>query len=127
MVHIAKMVDMKRTPPEKKAEAVSVAGTDDGPMYPYGLCLSLGEEEMAKLGLDADCTVGETVHLFALAKVTSCSSNETENGGKRCRIELQITDMAAESEDDENEEMDLPEAVNAKKMQRRYGTADAGV
>ena len=80
------------------------------PTYPYGLCLALSEDELEKLGLDGDLPkVGMMIHLVAMAKVTSVSQNEREttDGGKKncCRVELQITHLATENEDDEASEM----------------------
>lgn len=75
--------------------------------YPYGLQICLTQHELEKLGVDhSDWEVGATFHLHALAKVTSLSENETENNGKTCDVRLQITHLAGESEDAENEEYD---------------------
>lgn len=76
------------------------------PRYPYGLCLSLCQDELQKLNLDdEDLGVGDMLHLNCLAKVTSVSSNETEDG-EYCRVELQVTHIEAESEDAENDKED---------------------
>lgn len=97
-----KMVDMRKTPQDTKDSAAMIA--PDANIYPYGLCLSLGNEELEKLGLDCDCEVGDMIHLFCLASVTSVSQNATENGENK-RVELQIKFMSVESEDAENEPM----------------------
>lgn len=104
------MVDMAKTPAEVKediAEMSPVSPEIKVPAYPYGLCISLTEEELPKLGLDGDLPeVGEMVHLVAMAKVTSVSENEREDtSGEKtrcCRVELQITHLAAENEDEED-------------------------
>ena len=73
--------------------------------YPYGLCISLGDAEVEKLGLEDETPeIGDMIHLFCMAKVTSISE---DGNGKR--IELQITHMACEDEDEENEEEDSEE------------------
>lgn len=82
---------------------------DDQPMmqqpeYPYGLCLSFSQAELDKLDLEDDCSVGDLVHLACIAKVTSVSKREMMNGDPDCRIELQITSIACEN--DENEEVE---------------------
>jgi hypothetical protein len=112
MARFGTMVDMASTPEEikEKTEENCAPVACAQPRYPYGLCISLDNESMAKLGLDGELpAVGETVHFCAMAKVTSASMNESETSdGKseqRCRIELQITNMACENEDDENEQM----------------------
>lgn len=100
----SKMVDMRREPQKEEAvpEAIPAA---DGPSYPYGLCICLGNEELEKLNLDPSCEVGDTIDLRAFAKVTSVSMNDY--GGKpQHRIELQITQLAVENEDTEADEAD---------------------
>jgi hypothetical protein len=64
---------------------------------------------MDKLGLDASgAFVGGVVHLNAIAKVTSVSSNEMEKDDgetvDNSRIELQIVMMCIEGEDEEEKE-----------------------
>ena len=75
----SKMVDMRRSPEEKK-EVMDGPAMPDMPDYPYGLCISFGDEELAKL--DLDCT--------------DCESGDT--------IELQITQLSVENEDTEYDE-----------------------
>ena len=85
--------DMKRKP----MADLNTAPED----YPYGLCLNLSDEELAKLGLD-DLEVGDTVHIMAFAKV--CSTHEHADGqGSNTNCSLQITHMKAEIEDEEGE------------------------
>lgn len=107
------MIDMAKSPAEVKKEAKEYAmpATADAPsvpIYPYGLCISMDDDVLDKLGLDGDLPeVGEIVHLVGLAKVTSASSREemqSDGTKKLCRrVELQITHLAAEDEDDEGE------------------------
>lgn len=84
---------------------MSIGSTDSSgaPIYPYGLCISLTEKELEKLNLESDAQVGDLIHLHAMAKVTSVSQNDTSKG-LTCRVELQITALAAEDESEENEE-----------------------
>lgn len=96
------MVDLKRTPAEK-VEAAAPVVANDTPDYPYGLCICLDHDTLDKLDLDADCEVGDTIHLVCFATVKACSQ-EVINGERRNRIELQITDMACEDEDQEGNE-----------------------
>lgn len=105
MAHIKHMVDMARSPEKvQETQSMPAAVAADQPVYPYGLSISLGKDELEKLGVDhADWQVGDIFHLHALAKVTSVSSHETE-GGESCRVELQITHLSGESEDAENED-----------------------
>lgn len=116
MSRFGQMIDMASTPAEVKEKAAESCAPIlcDAPRYPYGLCISLDNETMDKLGLSGDLPeVGEMIHLCAMAKVTSVSANERESTGDDgatkketyCRVELQITTMALESEDDENQMM----------------------
>jgi hypothetical protein len=66
--------------------------------YPYGLRLSLGDDELKKLGLDADCDEGDYLDIRAFATVKSVHK---EAGNSR--VELQIEKMSVECEDDESE------------------------
>lgn len=97
------MIDMAKTEKEVAMD-VSPLSSGDVDKYPYGLRISLSQDELEKLGVDhSDWEVGATFHLHAFAKVTSISANETENG-MNCNVSLQITHLAGESEDEENEE-----------------------
>lgn len=80
------------------------------PIYPYGLSISLGDDEITKLDLNTDCEVGDMLHMHCLAAVTSVSKNQTTSG-TRTRIELQIRYISAESEDAENEEIEEAETA----------------
>ncbi|SDD95196.1 hypothetical protein SAMN05216337_1017138 [Bradyrhizobium brasilense] len=74
------------------------------PDYPYGLRICLTEKEFAKLDLDPSCAaVGGMVHGHFMARITSVAAEDNSHGNT-CRVELQIEDLAIESEDEENEE-----------------------
>lgn len=96
----------------------------DKPRFPYGLRISLEDAQLAELGLCCDdCTVGGVIHLHALARITSVSSNDTDSG-KRERVELQIESMCCvESEEAENEmaeeEMER-EPMSVRRRNRLY-------
>lgn len=62
--------------------------------YPWGLRITLNNEELLKLGIDVTSfTVGETIGLTAKAKVTDLSSSEDDHGARQ-NISLQITSLA---------------------------------
>lgn len=97
-----KYVSMERTPREKAEEAADMVmpAVMDIPNVPHGLCISLTEVELEKLELEDDPEVGDLVHLFCMAKVTSVSKRDTGSGSE-CRVELSIISMAVEDESTE--------------------------
>lgn len=115
MEKLTSMVDMKRDPKEAE-ESVAM----DQPVYPYGLCLSLGHEELEKLGIgQGELNVNDMLHLHALATVTSVSSHDNIASGQSCRVELQITHISAiesETEEDEEEEKKLSGSQKIAKL-----------
>ena len=109
------MVSLAKTPAEVKEDMAPMVASNpmpSAPQYPYGCCISLENETLKKLGLDGDLpAVGDVIEFMSTAKVTSASMNERmDESGKPetcCRVELQITHIAAtEDEDQENEEAD---------------------
>lgn len=113
MITMPQMVDMAMTEEEAEDKYGSSAQVkpENLPKYPYGLCLSFCQDELDKLGLDiADVNVGDVIHLFALAKITSKSVNATE-AGDQSRLELQITHIA--SGDGENNTDQAPNPIKS--------------
>jgi hypothetical protein len=96
---------------EEQLDATCPMPMSNKPKWPYGLRVCLTKAELEKLRLDPSVAfVGGIVHLHAIARITSVSANEYENAQGETvsepRIELQIEDMAIESEDEENEMME---------------------
>jgi hypothetical protein len=62
--------------------------------YPYGLCVTLEEEELVKLGVQGLPAVGSVMTFTAKAVVVRVSQHEDDKseGVERC-VSLQITDM----------------------------------
>jgi len=98
-----KMQDMGKTPDEAKEDMGPLDVPSVTNRYPYGLCISLDEDQLKKLDLEKP-DVGDMIHLFAMARVTSVSENEKSDGSKCCRVELQITHLGLEDENDEGAE-----------------------
>jgi hypothetical protein len=117
---LPKLQDMARTPEEMKEDMPMGIVESGQPIYPWGLTIRLSDKELEKLNLDDDCEIGDFIHLFALAKVTSVSTNDTASG-KTCCVELQITHLGVESEDEEDEEAEeeMPAVQMAKKVKVR--------
>ena len=82
------MKSMKR---EYKSELAAVPDRpkDD---YPYGLCLHLDKDSLAKLGFKEALEVGTKVKIEAMAIVQSSSEHESIFN-KDCSNGIQITDM----------------------------------
>lgn len=129
------LIDMAKTPEEVKkevAEYPTAAPAANGsgsapkvPVYPYGLCLSLEDESLEKLGLDDGLPpVGATILICAEARVTSASASEREGtDGKKTscnRVELQITRMGVPGPDPGS----LALAASEARQSKWYGHAE---
>lgn len=131
-MYFSSMIDMAKPIEKVKEETAPIAMGASAPttaVYPWGLCLSFDDDTLSKLKLDGEMpSVGEMIHLCAMAKVTSVSENEQEdgNGGKKTcrRVELQITHLATENEDQENAEVD-DRIGKQKARQDRFYKPDA--
>ena len=89
---------------EDKLDACCPMPMPSRPDFPYGLRITLTDKELDKLKIDhADAFVGGIFHGHFMARITSVSADEN-NGGKSCRLEAQIEDLAIESEDEETPE-----------------------
>ena len=89
-VEQSELVDMKRTKKDKKSEneAAPPTGEDD---YPYGLSLSVDDDELTKLGIKTLPGVGDEVKITARAKVRSVSQNAREGDEDSRSVSYQIT------------------------------------
>jgi hypothetical protein len=95
--------DMKHEQEEGEEDHLRLQPINDD--YPYGLCISLTEKDLEKLGLDDDVRSGDFLHGAFMAKVTSIS-HHNRNGKDSCCIELQIVAMGIEDESTEVEDED---------------------
>jgi hypothetical protein len=93
---MAKMIDMKRTAAEKKARDKEFDHKIGGEDYPYGLGVSLGHDELTKLGIHTLPTVGSKIMLHAHAHVKSASESSRDGGRKERRVELELRHMNVE-------------------------------
>lgn len=119
----AKLINMARSAAEVKNDAPMPTAVGEskyeGPKYPYGLCISLEDESLKKLGLDGDePSVGDIIQFNAIAKVTNVSENESEGTdgttNKHCRVELQITDMGIPGTNQADRDVDRSEQRRAR-------------
>lgn len=100
---IPRMVDMAKTKAEKMEDCMPCPS--NAPDYPYGLCITLCEDELEKLGLeDEQFEPGDMIHLHSMAMVTSVSRRADKDQDPSCRIELTLTHISCEDESDEDQE-----------------------
>lgn len=92
------MISMKMSKSERKKSSGPIAVGEEGPDYPYGLCLDLNKTVLEKLGLDALPRVGEKMVLTAKVEVVRVSSSAGKGHSDRT-LGLQITDMELDSQD----------------------------
>lgn len=71
-------------------------GSENGPKYPYGLCIELNDGSLEKLGINELPAVGKKVLVFAEATVTSISQYQEQSGESESRLSLQITSLDIE-------------------------------
>jgi hypothetical protein len=96
-----KLKSLKITAAERKAknakyDKLSIPGSTDE--YPYGLCLSLEEAALEKLGLDpTDFDIDQTVKVQAVGFVKRISSSKGDMYD-RSTLEVQLTKLALEPE-----------------------------
>lgn len=97
---------MKLTASEAK-EKYSEPSTSltNKPSYPYGLRIDLDSDALEKLGIGMLPDVGTVLYLDAKVEVCNINVYDSQDGGARKSMGLQITDMslskAVESEDPE--------------------------
>ena len=101
MAKMSPMIDMSMDD-EDSLDAPMPYPMAEKPQYPYGLRICLTTAELDKLGVShEDAFVGGIVHLHALAEITCVSCNDSGDG-PCARVEMTITHLALESEDEEN-------------------------
>lgn len=95
-----KLVDMKRTEADKKAERAMYEDSPyiSGEDYAYGLTIRLDNAQLDKLKLgDMDVGPDNKVRVVALGVITEESSN-TYNGKTRRSMSIQLQQIAIEPE-----------------------------
>ncbi len=92
----AKLIDMEMDDERQLDHPMPIAM--ERQRYPYGLRIGLCDDELKKLGLDADVDEGDYLDIRAFATVMSVHK---EAGN--CRVELQIEKMSVESETNEDD------------------------
>lgn len=105
---MAKMVDMKRSKAEQKAqqEGPKALGGDE---YSYEHRISLDHNHMKKLGIKEMPKPGDVLHLQAHAHVASSNESSEEGGEPRRHISLQLKKMAIQATKRAESEQDIHE------------------
>lgn len=124
------LVDLAYTPAERKEEAAEMKPSSIGsniPKYPYGLTLSLNDETLAKLKLKDDLPdVGDEIQFHAVARVTSVSQRADESDDNTS-VELQVCQMALQSQTNDDLSADSSAAAVAPKPARTVASYSEGV
>lgn len=100
----AKLVDMKRTKAEAKAEAAEYNSISGQPEYPWGLQIRLEDEELTKLGITNLPDVGSGMTLTINVEVQSATETKMANGKTDRCVCLQITQLGVDAADQEEDE-----------------------
>jgi hypothetical protein len=103
------MVDLAYTPEEmtENKEKYCCAPDGTGPKYPWGLSLSLETETLNKLGMTIkDFEIGSMVPISVMARVTSLSMNEREDGDKSSCVGLICAQMDFNKKSSDDEKAD---------------------
>lgn len=85
------LINMKMDAEEAKEQTQPTE--KDAPEYPWGLCITLNDDSLEKLGVSELPKIGTKVTIMAEADVTSVSSYQTQGGEAELSVSLQITDM----------------------------------
>ncbi len=84
------LIDLQKDPQPIDSEEMY-----DQPMYSYGLCISLGREELEKLGIEKLPEAGSEMMIKAFAYVKTVRESKEQDGVEQ-NVELQITAMGIE-------------------------------
>ena len=100
-----KPTDMKLTKADlkdrDKGMGATVAPSNDGPKYPWGLEVRLDKLSLGKLGMTKDLPdVGVLCQVTAVARITAVSERESQSG-KDCDVTIQIERMTLAVEDED--------------------------
>ena len=104
MPHGTKTTSMKVSKSEAQEQMPKAM---DAPKYPYGLRISLQDESIKKLKMKKLPSVGDTLRLYAIVEVSSVSQHDSQEGGERNSLDLQITDLSLMSDEGEPIEKSL--------------------
>ena len=84
---------MKRDAQSARQAETAIAAEVEAPEYPWGLTVTLEEEELKRVGIKDTYEAGEVLELWARVTVKSFTEEDPETQGTQRRLELQMTDM----------------------------------
>lgn len=108
-----KLVSLKLDPKDAAEEVSCDPKPSDAPMYPYGTCLYLDEDEQKKLGIKDMPDVGTEFPIEAVVVVVGTSERQTQ-GGTRKTLDLQIVKLGIGIEEE-------PQTMEDKAAAQLYG------
>lgn len=98
-------ITKKEMQQREKDMQVSI-GSSDGERYPYGTRLDLDNDTLEKMGIKTLPPVGSTMMIEAKVTVIGSRQSATKERTNRS-LELQITDMELEADEDEVGESEM--------------------
>jgi hypothetical protein len=98
MAKLTNMAFTKAEIKERHSPKVEACGSYMGDKYPYGLRLDLNNEALKKLGLKSLPKPGKAMTLTAKVRVVASRMSERENGKPDRNLELQIVQLALDSD-----------------------------
>lgn len=118
----AKLVDMKYTKAEAKAEATKYDSIAGQPEYPWGLQIRLEDEELTKLGIKTLPDVGASFTLTVVTEVQSATETKMASGKTDRCVCLQITQLGVDAAGaDDDEQTPAPAAAKQPKQPTKGG------
>lgn len=91
---MASLINMQQSAEEVKE--YTQPKPEDAPKYPWGLCITLNDDSLERLGVTALPAVDAEVTIVAKATVSRTSEYQTQGGESERSCDLQITDMQVE-------------------------------
>lgn len=115
-----KMADMKMSKKSAKETMAGGSPVSEGEEYPYGLRITLDEDQVKKIPNVMDYNPDTVVHIMAIGKVIKSESIDTSGGKSRRSVSIQITELGCERKK-KHEEMTDEEYGKEKKHKRMLG------
>jgi hypothetical protein len=96
---MATLISMELSAAEAKQETMPTES--EAPKYPWGLCITLDDDALKKLGIDKLPDIGSKMRIVAVADVSAVRSYAEQGGEADTSVDLQITEMAIDAAADD--------------------------